>query len=215
MNPALDTLLDDYTRYHRVFVVVGAPVVVALSVLTVWLWARSRRAPRVVHATRSFERTAYVSLAVASTLFTAFLALALAANVSTVRHPAPGFAPLADAARMVETPQHRLVVAWIDSGDETVPAAIRSAVDDRLSWQRPKAIGSTILLVACATACVLIWRTLIRRSRTDGASRRPGRGLLVAGVTTTLGSMLLVVMAIANTQATLAPLTITALGPSG
>jgi len=82
----------------------------------------------------------------------------------------------------------------------------------RLAWQRPKAALSGVCLVVLVLVGQQAWQALIARSR-----RRPGRwtfrerGLLVAGIGAVPGALLAAVMAVANTQASLAPLTLTLL----
>jgi hypothetical protein len=96
-----------------------------------------------------------------------------------------------------------------------VPPPIEEAVQERLNWQAPKAVVSALLLVSVAFATVRIWSALIRRSATATFTTTSHAGLVVLGNTTTMASLVLLVMAVANTQASLAPLAITALGAAG
>ena len=89
---------------------------------------------------------------------------------------------------------------------------LHHAIDERLAWQRPKAIICSILLVAFVTLAVFVWRTLIRQSRAGEPFRKISRRLMLgAGVVSTLSCLVLMLMVIGNTEGAVAPLFITAL----
>jgi hypothetical protein len=211
-NAAYDALLRDYTRYHAVFVILGGLATTAIAATTIVLWSRYRRVRAA--GERNFERKLYFRLAILNSLFVAFMALAFAANLSTTLHPQPGLDALI-AAPQPTGGQTAVVDGWLRAGTAKVPPAIQAAVDQRLDWQAPKAAISAILLVGVAFVAVRIWSALIRRSATISSNTTPNPGLLVSGIATTMESLVLIVMAIANTQASLAPLAITALGAHG
>jgi Na+(H+)/acetate symporter ActP len=83
-------------------------------------------------------------------------------------------------------------------------------VRDRLSWQRPKAAICGILLIISSAFTVKIWRRLLEQTESDEGATGLGRTILVAlailGIPT---SLFLMILAIVNTQASLAPLVIT------
>jgi hypothetical protein len=195
-NAAYDVLLEDYTRYHVVFVLLGGLVTTALSAMTIVLWTR------------------YSRLAILNSFFFAFMALAFAANVSTTLRPQPGLDALI-AAPQRSGGQPGVVDGWLRAGTPKVPPSIQEAVDQRLNWQAPKAAISAVLFVGVAFVSVRIWGVLIRRSTAATSKTTRHSGLLVSGIATTMASFVLIVMAVANTQASLAPITITALGAIG
>jgi hypothetical protein len=87
---------------------------------------------------------------------------------------------------------------------------LQQAIDDRLAWQRPKAVICIVLLVAFVMTTAFLWRTLIRRSTTGEPVRKLGRRLMLgAGVLSAAASVLLMLMVIGNTEGALAPLTLT------
>jgi hypothetical protein len=91
-----------------------------------------------------------------------------------------------------------------------MPSLIQGEIDDRLSWQRPKAVLCTVLLLGFAGLSALIWRTLIRRFRMPEARWRLRDGtLLVLGLFTVALCLLLMLMVIGNTQGSLAPISLT------
>ena len=214
-NPALDRLLDDYTRYHVVLVVVGTAFLAAFVVLSVLCWRRFIRAPKASRWRWTFEKGTYWAFGVLSAIVGAFLALVVAANVSTVLDPTNGFA---GSIGLLGSPRpgtrgadlHQAFLGWLQSGSSTVPSLVQSSIDDRLAWQRPKAVICTVLLVAFVALAVLIWRRLIRLSRIRQPRRRTTTAaLLTAGVLTVTVCLLLMLMVMGNTQGSLAPMSLT------
>ena len=91
-----------------------------------------------------------------------------------------------------------------------MPTLIERRIDERLAWQHPKAIICCALLAVFAVLSVRLWRTLISKSRVRTASWTfNDRALLLAGAGTVLACVLLMLMVIANTQASIAPIAIT------
>ncbi|MFF5077584.1 hypothetical protein ACFY36_11070 [Actinoplanes sp. NPDC000266] len=187
-SPAYDRVLADDRNYHVVFLVVGGLFTVLLLLFCVFSWLRFRRA-----AGHTFERRTYLGFGVASLILGLFMVVACWANVTSVADPrktlsGTAFSPVGQR--------------WLDEGRAEISPALQQAIDDRLAWQRPKAVICAVLLVALVTLTVLLWRTILRRST--------GRRLLVgAGVLSAAGCVLLMLMVIGNTEAALAPLTLT------
>lgn len=214
-NPALTALLRDYTTYHVVLVVVGGLFLVALTWLSAAMWRRWRLSRQTGSGATAFERRTYLSFGVLSALVGLFLALVVAANVSTALDPRHGFA---GAVGLLGTPKAGTSAAdlqasfttWLTSGGDDVPARVTEAIDDRLSWQRPKAIVSSVLLAGGVVLSAATWRSLVRRSRAR-SGRRPLRewGLLGVGVVSVAVCFLLMLMVLGNTQGSLAPLSLT------
>lgn len=212
-NPALTALIDDYAKYHVVLVVLGGIFVVALGVLGVFLWRRFARARRSDGASR-FERWIYACLGLVSSLLGAFMALVVAANVSNALNRRDGFA---GSLGLLGTPKpgtaraglYEAFAGWLRSADAAAPTAVQAAIDDRLSWQRPKAIVCAVLLAVFVVLCAWIWRTLIRWSRTRRLTRLGDLAMLGAGVLTVFACVLLMVMVIGNVQGSIAPIALT------
>lgn len=91
-----------------------------------------------------------------------------------------------------------------------MPKLIAASVDERLAWQRPKAVICSALLLAAVMLSARVWRAVIRQSRArrEGWMRRDV-GLLAAGLTAGPVCLLLMAMVIGNTQASFAPLSLT------
>lgn len=204
-SPAFDTLLSDYRDYHAVLLALGGPLTAGLLALSVLSWRRLRRTPK----RRTFERRAYRAFALAGGVVGLGCALVFAANLSTVLAPRQGFAHVIPAlgTPASDTEQarlHRSVTRWLESDRADVPPLLRRKVDDRLAWQRPKAIVCALLLIPFAAFSVRFWRRSLARGRAS-------RSAVTAGAAASVGALVLAVMVIANTQAAFAPVTLTLL----
>lgn len=216
-TPAFDRILADYARYHVVFAVLGSVVAVGSLVLARWCWRRFRRAPKVAGARWTFERKAHLFVASASLGLAAILGVVVLANVSNAANPRPG---LAGSVDMIPDPRpgsegervQQAFTDWLTSGATATPEPIQDRIDRRLAWQFPKAMITGALLVAAVFLAALCWRILIRRSRVRHGSW-PGRDRALLAVAIGLGPvcLLLLAMFLGNTQASLAPLSMTLL----
>lgn len=91
-----------------------------------------------------------------------------------------------------------------------MPSLIQSEIDDRLAWQRPKAVICSVLLIVFVGLSVRLWRTAIDKSRAGETTRTlRERALLATGCSTVVASLLLMLMVIGNTQASFAPMGLT------
>ncbi len=208
-NPAYDTLLRDYINYHVVLVIQGGVFVILLAWLSLYFWRRYRK-------TQHFERTVSVWFGATSLLVALGMLLIVAINLSTVVHPQEGFAQfIADLG----TPQagtqkaalHHAVAAWAQSNNASMPIQLQDQVEHRLSWQCPKAIVSSALLIAFVVLTTRIWRRLIQVRTREGVWTLSAAALLTIGILNVPVTIVLMVMALANTQASLAPITLTLL----
>jgi hypothetical protein len=215
-NAAFTALLGDYTRYHVALAVVGGIFLLLLLALCVVCWRRFRRASRPAGAGRwTFERTTYLAFGVVSALVSLFLAAVVAANVSTSLNPRQGFAgslsmlsPGGGASGVQG--RYDAFGAWIDSGSPALPSQVQALVQDRLAWQQPKAVISALLLAIVALACAGIWRSLIRSARRDAEQWTLGTSArLLTGITAAAMCLVLMLMVMGNTQASVAPISMT------
>jgi hypothetical protein len=214
-NPALTRLIDDYAQYHAVLAVVGGGFLFVFILLDVFVWKRFRRLPRTNGGRWAFETKTYFSFGVFGVFASLCLALIVAANVSTALDPRPGFS---GSIRALPSPPagtrraalHDAYNTWLQSSDTHMPSLVQRAIDERLAWQQPKAIICGVLLIVFVVLSGRIWRTLIRNSRGPHA-RRMGRrrALLPTGVLTVVASLVLMLMVMGNTQASVAPVSLT------
>ena len=214
-NPALNALLSDYAEYHLVLVPFGGLFLLAFAMLAIFSWRRLRRTPRSEHRRWTFERVTYCCFG-ASSLFVALLiGLVTAANLGNALDGRQGFSGVVatvgtpgTGTRVAEV--HQAFTTWLQSGNTAMPRLIASSIDERLAWQRPKAIICAVLLLAAVLLSARVWRAIIRRSRSrqEGWTRRDV-GLLFAGLAAGPLCVLLMAMVIGNTQASFAPLSLT------
>ena len=214
-NPAMNTLLSDYTRYHVVLVVVGGLLVLIFILLSLFFWTQFKKAPRDTKHKWTFEKKTYLSFVALSTVIGLLLAVIVTANATNVLNPRNGFSLLVDT---LGTPKvgtqmdklYRAFNAWVQSGSTNIPSLIQGKIDERLAWQRPKAIVSGVLLIVFVALSTDIWSILIKTSRA-GESKwgLKERVLLVSGTVAITLSLLLMVIVVANMQGAIAPITLT------
>ncbi len=216
-DPPMNTLINDYIEYHVVLVVVGGFFVLIFLLLNFFFWTQLKRTPKAAGHKWTFEKKTYFSLGAVSTIVGLLMALIVAANTTTVLNPLPGFSSLIDS---LGTPKpdtqmdqlYQTFNTWLQSDSTHIPSFIQSKIDERLAWQRPKAIFSGVLLVVFVTLSAHIWRTLLKKSRVCESKWGPKeKALLVSGVVTITLALLLMVIVVANMQGAFAPITLTLL----
>jgi hypothetical protein len=179
-NPAFNALLHDYAKYHAVLAVLGGLVTGGLVLLTVCAWRRSR------------------ALAVASAVLALLAAVIVFANAGNALNPRHGLEGTITMLRTTQPGTEQAQVqqatdAWLRSGSANKPRLLQDKINARLSWQRPKAIITSVLFVAFVALCIRI-----RRWR-------------IVGTVAMLCTLVLLVTAVANTQASFAPMFLTVL----
>ena len=215
-NPALNDLVDSYGRYHAGFVVVGGLFLLGFAALAAFSWRRLRSASKDGSRSRRFERATYLAFFVSSTAMSLLMALLLVANGGNAANPSAG---LAGSVGSIRTPRagtrsaelHDAFTAWLRSGHAARPEVIDARIEDRLAWQRPKAIICALLLILVLVVAAAVWRKLIHRSRLDAVWTPRGGALLALGLLLGPITLVLMAMVIGNTQAALAPLSMTLL----
>jgi formate hydrogenlyase subunit 3/multisubunit Na+/H+ antiporter MnhD subunit len=197
-SPAYDRLLTADRNFHVVFLVVGGLFTLLLLLFSVFSWVRFKRARH-----RTFERRSYFSFGAVSLALGLLMAVVSWGNVTSVVNP---------RQTLSGTPLSRIGETWLQSGSAQISPLLQRAIDERLAWQRPKAVICSVLLVAFVTLTVFLWRTLIRQSTTGEPFRKVSRRLMLcAGVLSAVSCLLLMLMVIGNTEGTFAPLFLTAL----
>ncbi|HEY2279166.1 MAG TPA: hypothetical protein VGI00_12475 [Streptosporangiaceae bacterium] len=197
-SPAYGPLLTADRNFHLAFLFVGGPFIFFLMLFSVFSWLRFRRARR-----RTFERRSYLFFGAVSLVLGLVLAVVFWGNVTSVVNP---------RQTLSGTAFSRVGQTWLQSGRAQISPLLQHAIDERLAWQRPKAIICSILLVAFVALTVYLWRTLIRQSRSGEPFRELGRRLMLgAGVLSAGSCLLLMLMVIGNTEGAFAPLFLTVL----
>jgi hypothetical protein len=138
------------------------------------------------------------ALAVASAVLGLLMAVIVFANAGNALNPRRGLEgtiPMLSATPpgTEQAKVQQATNAWLRSGSADKPRLLQDKIDARLAWQRPKAIITSVLFVAFVGLCIRIRR---RRIVTTVAM---------------LCTLVLLVMAVANTQASFAPVFLTVL----
>lgn len=209
-NPAFDALVGDFARYHLVLALVGGAFLAAFVGLGCLSWSRFRRAGASGDRRWTFARTTYLAATVLSVGVGLLLALIVVANVSTAADPRPGFAgavPMigAPAAGSPRAELQGSFDEWLQSGSTRVPETVQRSVDDRVAWQRPKAIICVTLLLGFAVLGARTWRSLLASRERGGRWRLTDVARLALGLGAVAVGLLLMLMVMGNTQAAVAP----------
>jgi hypothetical protein len=214
-NPVLNALISDYANYHLVLVVVGGLFLLGLIWLNLFLWGRFTKASKADARKWTFEKKTYFHLGVFSVLVSLFMAFMVIVNASTVLEARQEFV----VAIATLKPQHVSIKryehyqsfnSWLQSGRLEIPSLIQNKIDNRLAWQRPKAIVCSILLVGFLIFSARVWQTLIQTSHVrDAKWSLKQRALFVSGLATSLSCPLLMLMVVANAEASFAPIVFT------
>ncbi|NJM48482.1 MAG: hypothetical protein HC860_21810 [Alkalinema sp. RU_4_3] len=211
-NPAYNRLLHDYIKYHAVLVAEGGIFALLLMVLSVYFWRRFKKMRKAETRNWTFEKKVYFCFGLASTIATLLMLLIVMVNLGTVLNPQEGFA---QSIPDLGTPQagtqkaalYQAVNSWIQSGSAPMPSVLENKVRDRLSWQQPKSIVCSISLVVSAIFTARLWRKLINSRASKSMGRLKEKTLITIGVIAIPVTLLLMIMAVANTQASFAPIT--------
>jgi len=211
------TLVDDYTKYHVVLAVVGGIVLIISVVLAIVFWVKFKKIPKIMRFKWPFDKKVYFSFGLLLTFFSLFFALVVAANISTTLKPIPGFTTLArNTAIASNSDAEKALNNWVQSGDSTIPPILKQKAQERINWQRPKAIICGILLVVFVLISMQLWRYIIK-ARTTSETKWSKKEVMifVGGIVSVAITLLLVIMFVANLQGAIAPLTISLLGAGG
>jgi hypothetical protein len=214
-NPVLNILLSDYTKYHVVALIVAGLFTLILVTLNVLFCTRYKRAPKADTRKWTFEKKTYFSLGLLTTIVGLFMVLIVVANASTVLNPGPGFSGVVDMlgtsqAGTQKTELYQSFNRWLQSGSTPVPSLIQSKINERLSWQQPKAIICSVLLAIFVAVNIRIWSTLIRQSKVrERKQKLKEKALLFSGVGAVAVCLLLMLMVIGNTSGAFAPISLT------
>ncbi len=218
-NPALNTLINDYARYHVVLVAEGGLLVLLFALLTVVFVKKFRRVPKTDKRTWSFEKLVYLAFGLLSSGVAALLALLVAVNATNAFDPQHGFALLVDSFSSPKVGAENVALrqaftSWITSRRPTMPLLVQQQIQDRIAFHTTKALVSGLLLVVCVAVSILLWRALITQSSARAARWKPTEAILfglgiVIGSGTVAFALLLLVIVVANMQGAFAPISLT------
>lgn len=207
-NPAYKFLLNDYAKYHYVMVVLGGASVIALTFFAGYQFRLLRTSRGISANLKTISEKVYLYLGTFTAFLSVVLGLIVIGNLGNALNPKLGFK---NSLEMLGTPTEGSKSAllqdsfteWVHSEKRTAPAYINQIVDERLSWQMPKAITSFLLLALLIYISKRVWGSLVNNS--NPLSKRGRYVQFSLGILLSLICTLLLVMAIANTQGSIAP----------
>jgi uncharacterized membrane protein len=208
-NPATNQIINGYARYHAVLAITGSIFLLILLWLTIRLWIRFKNISRVRRFKWPFEKKTYFCFATVFTLVTLFLALIVAANVSTAAKPLPGFSgsipSLTDNSYNRQL--HQAFNDWVVSGKSTPPALVQQRIHHRRVFHTVRVLVSGVLLIVFTALSVRIWKTLIARRNTTETKWTLKEVLwLIAGIVTVTLALLMIITFMANLQSAIVPI---------
>lgn len=212
-SPALNSMLSDYKNYHIVLIITGSLFLLIFARLSILFWIRYKRLRKIDKC--RFERDSMFFFGSVTMFCGFFMALTILANTGTVMYPQVGFAGAVSSMCASQTVKgnaeiHTAFNEWLLSGTTPLPTIIQKKVEARLAWQQPKALICSALLAISTILSTRIWVKLIRQSRLREVEHVAYRkALLFSGFVTVAFCLLLMLMVIGNTQAALAPLSLT------
>lgn len=211
-NPALNTAIHDYAKYHEVLVIVVGALVAVFAWFSLFCWIRFNRKPKTSGSRWDFEKNTYFSFGILSGVMALLLALIVTANATNAFHPIHGFSLLAESFELSKGDPYRdhlssVFMEWIKSGNENIPLVLQEKINDRIAFHSTKAIICGILLILFAALSVFLWKALIKRSRVrDAKWRFKEAATFISGIVSVAFTLLLMVFVVPNIQGAIAPM---------
>ena len=210
-NPAFNYLLIDYAKYHYVMVILGGLSCIALAILSISQFNRLRISGWFISHLKTTRGKASLYLSSLSGVLAISLGLILIGNLGNALNPRAGFKNSLD---MLGNPSpgtktaylQQTYVEWIQSEKSTLPDYVSQVINERISWQLPKALICLLLLAIFIYLSILAWNPLLKETFQSGKPRM--RRLFATGVFLSFVCVLLLIMVIANIQGAIAPVSL-------
>jgi hypothetical protein len=90
-SPAMNTLINDYAKYHAIMVILGGSLVLILVLLSMIFWTKFKRIPKINKLRWEFEKKVYFSFGILSSIVASLMLLIVVANVTNTINPLHGF----------------------------------------------------------------------------------------------------------------------------
>jgi hypothetical protein len=196
-SPGLARVVEYWFRYHVAKAVIAAILLIVLVALGVLLWKAFLRAggpgagPRAALASAGMVVTMFVLFSLAMVMANIQGAVAPFASTLPMLAGGPTDGALADTLAQV---RQRLAES-VSSGDQA-PPALEVMIGDFSRYHVAMAMIATIVAVALIGMSVALWT---RFARSGSSNRRTRRVLGSFGVLSGLLSLLVIVVAVANT----------------
>lgn len=208
-NPVTHQIINGYAKYHAVLAVTGGLFLIVVLFLAIRFWVGFKKIPNVRRFEWSFEKKAYCSFGIVFTLVALFLALVVAANISTVAKPLPGFS--GSISSLTDTSYnrqlHRDFNDWIISGSATPPKLVQERIHHRRVFHTIRVMVSGMLLVEFTILSIRLWKTLLTKRSTSETKWTPKEIVwLVGGIIAVAVALLMMIVFMANLQSAIVPI---------
>lgn len=208
-NPAMHQIIDGYAKYHALLALAGGIFLLILLWLTARSWLKFKKIPSVSKFKWSFEKKVYFCFGTVFTVVALFMALIVAANISTAAKPLPGFSggisSISDTSYNRQL--HQSFNDWIVSGKSTPPALVQQRIHQRRVFHAIRFTVAIALLIVFTTLSVRIWRSLIlRRNSIETKWSTKETAMLIAGTLAVALALAMMIIVIANFQSVVVPI---------
>jgi len=170
-NPVMNKIIGDYAKYHTIIVIACGCLVLIFALLSIIFWTKFKRMPKISKLKRNFEKMIYFSFGISSSIMALLMILIVAANASNALNPLQGFSlavgtPITQGE--IHTDElHHTFSEWIKSGNTNIPPIIEKQINECAKFHTTKAINSGILLIIFVTLSIILWPTLIKRTKVN------------------------------------------------
>jgi hypothetical protein len=210
-NPAFNYLLNDYTKYHYVMVILGGFACISLAVFSIRQFKKLRASDSFISHLKTMRGKALLYLGSLTSFLALTLGIIVIGNLGNALNPKTGFN---NSLEMLGNPSHgtkaallqQTYVEWIQSEKSAVPDYVSQVISERISWQLPKALVCLLLLAIFIYLSKLAWNPLLKETLQSGKPRM--RRLFATGVFLSFVCVLLLIMVIANIQGAIAPVSL-------
>lgn len=220
-NPAVSKIIFDYAKYHAVLVIISGLLFLVFATLSLKFWRKMKRVRILSQKKWNFESKTYGYFFAISITMALFLLLLAVANTTNTLNPLHGLSLAYNLSssngeiyKEVNTDElHLIFSSWIKSGDASFPHAIMIEIGKRVEFHATRALLSSALLIGFVAMGISKWKKLIQSSKNINKGTRDLKGRMyytlefyVANIAIA-GSLLMMLVAMANIQGLLAPLT--------
>jgi len=210
-NPATNTIINDFAKYHFIIVILGACMVLIFALLSKIFWTKFKRIAKTHKLKWGFEKKVYFYFGTLNTLWALLMTLLVYANLTSALNPVQGFSMVVETYITLKRTNldklHQTFNQWINSGNETIPSILQEQLNAGVKFHTTKAMVCGILLTIFVVLSIILWTRLIKRTKVnDSKWGFKEKAYFVFGIATVNLSLLMIVMVMANMQGALAPL---------
>lgn len=220
-NSAISKIIFDYAKYHAVLVIISGLLFLLFAILSIKFWRKMKSVRMLSQKKWNFESKTYGYFFAISIIMGLFLLLLAVANTTNTLNPLHGLSLAYNLSQSngeiykeVNTDELHLIFSnWIKSGDASIPHAIMTEIRNRVVFHATRALLSSALLIGFVALGISKWKKLIQRSKGIELGVRDLKGRMyntlefcIANISIA-GTLLMMLVVMANIQGVLAPLT--------